>query len=47
MEAHLKLNASQVKAAEPGSKAYKVRNGSWLYLLVQPNGSLLKVEVRR
>ena len=35
----LKLTASQVKAAKPAIKAYKLSDGRGLYLLVQPNGA--------
>lgn len=35
----MKLTASQVKAAIPRIKAYKLSDGRGLYLLVHPNGA--------
>ena len=39
MEVDVKLTASQVKAAIPRTKAYKLSDGRGLYLLVHPNGA--------
>jgi hypothetical protein len=39
MEVDVKLTASQVKAAIPRIKAYKLSDGRGLYLLVHPNGA--------